>query len=754
MKPLYCNRVILFLLVLLLNKLTHAHNGTIQGYVNDKDNSSAVEGALVELVESNISTITNQFGRYIFTDLPEGNYTLNISSLGFKTLTEKVIVSNTETSEIRSFIEQTPIELDAVTIQNKSQNGNNTVTALDIKLRPVENAQDILRLVPGLFIAQHAGGGKAEQIFLRGFDIDHGTDISVNVDGIPVNMVSHSHGQGYADLHFVIPETINSFDFEKGPYNAQYGDFTTAAFVNFKTANTIDKSMVKVSAGQFNTARTLLMLDLLNNDKLQSAYIAGEYYISDGPFTSPQDFVRLNLFGKYHTKLGDDKILSFTLSTFKSQWNASGQIPLRAIESNDIDRFGAIDDTEGGFTGRTNVNLEFTKLLNNKSSFKNQLYYSRYNFELYSNFTFFLEDSINGDMIKQKEKRNLYGFNSIYNNEGRIGSIKVNSKIGFGLRYDQVLENELSHVADRSILLDRLAYGNIYQTNISVFISETFQVTERLSVNASARIDHFNFAYDDLIDSVYNYTSVDDNIPTFKLNFDYQLNQNLLFYLHNGKGFHSNDTRVVTAQNAIQTLPAAYGSDLGLKLKPYKNLILNPAVWILYLDQEFVYVGDAAVVEAGGKTLRKGFDLSARLQITNWLFMDADINYTLGEAISEPENANFIPLAPDLTSIGGLTFKLKSGINGSFRYRYMDDRPANEDGSVIAEGYLVNDLILNYTQKKYEFGIEIQNLFDVEWNEAQFDTESRLQFEEEAVSELHFTPGTPLFMKGSFSYFF
>jgi len=754
MKPFNHYKLIILFTFLLLTKFSNAHNGTIQGYVNDSENSSAIEGALIELIETHTTTITNQFGLYTFTDLPEGNYTISISSLGFKTITEKVIVSNTQTTTLRSLLDQTPIELNAITIQNKNQSGNNTVTALDIKLRPMENAQDMLRLVPGLFIAQHAGGGKAEQIFLRGFDIDHGTDISVNVDGIPVNMVSHAHGQGYADLHFVIPETINSFDFEKGPYNAQYGDFTTAAYVNFKTANTIDKSMVKVSAGQFNTARTLLMLDLISNDKAQSAYVAGEYNISDGPFTSPQDFVRLNLFGKYHTKIGDDKMLSVTLSTFKSQWNASGQIPLRAIESGEIGRFDAIDDTEGGFTGRTNVNFEFTKLLNNKSSFRNQFYYSRYNFELYSNFTFFLEDSINGDMIKQKEKRNIYGYNSIYNNESRLGSVNVNSKIGFGLRYDQVLENELSHVAERTILLDRLAYGNIYQTNANVFISETFQLTKKFALNAAARIDFFNFAYDNLLDSTYKYTSVDDNIPTFKINFDYQLNQNVLLYSHNGKGFHSNDTRVVTAQNAIQTLPAAYGSDLGIKFKPYKNLILNPAVWILYLEQEFVYVGDAAVVEAGGKTLRKGFDLSARLQITNWLFLDADINYTLAEAIGEPEFANFIPLAPDLTSIGGLTFKLKSGINGSLRYRYMDDRPANEDGSVIAEGYFVNDLVLNYTQKKYEFGIEIQNLFNVDWNEAQFDTESRLQFEPEPISELHFTPGTPFFVKGSFSFYF
>ncbi len=755
MKTFYTiKKYFLFIFLILSCAFTFAHNGSIKGYVYDSETQQPLPGAVVSIQSPALTTTTNEFGMYLFKDLPKGNYTVEIIYLSYESALIFAEVLDAETDEIKTFLLPTSIQLESVTIKSQQLNDRNTVSAIDIKLRPIGTTQDMLRLVPGLFIAQHAGGGKAEQIFLRGFDIDHGTDISVNVDGMPVNMVSHAHGQGYADLHFVIPETVNSFDFEKGPYAARYGDFVTAGFVNFNTSDAIDKSVIKLSYGQFNTARTLLLLDLLGNQTNQSAYIAGEYFISDGPFESSQDFIRMNIFGKYHAFIGKDKIIEFTLSNFKSQWNASGQIPTRAVEEGLINRFGSIDDHEGGFTGRTNANFEFTKLINNKSSIKNQVYYSRYNFELYSNFTFFLEDSVNGDMIKQKEKRNLYGYKSTYSGDGYLGSISVSTDAGFAIRHDQVLEDELSHVADRIILLDQLSFGNVYQTNANVYVSESFQFNEKFSATASLRFDHFNFAYDNLLDSNYIFEQVTDHIPTFKLQLNYQQNNNTLIYLHSGKGFHSNDTRVVIAENRLQTLPAAYGSDLGMKFKPYKNLILNPALWVLYLDQEFVYVGDAAIVEPSGKTLRRGFDLSARWQLYNWLFIDADLNYTVAHSIGQPEGENYIPLAPDLTSIGGISIKTKSGFSGSLRYRYMDDRPANEDGSVIAKGYFVNDLILNYEKEKYAVGIEIQNLFNVEWNEAQFDTESRLQDEPAPVSELHYTPGTPFFAKLSLSYFF
>lgn len=753
----YSLRLFILALICLCSIQLFANTGIIQGSILEKNSGQPIANALIVLQEQNLTATTNSFGNFTFTNLPVGNFNLDIIHIGYASFSVQTTVNNMSATVIAISLTEAPINLESVTVTGDVSHRQNTISSLDIKLRPTNNTQDLLRLVPGLFIAQHAGGGKAEQIFLRGFDIDHGTDISVNVDGIPVNMVSHAHGQGYADLHFVIPETVQSFDFLKGPYSEQYGDFATAGAINFNTADYITNNEVKISAGLFNTMRTLVMLNLpMTNTSTanKSAYIAAEYQVADGPFESPQDFNRTNIFAKYRAILNNASIISFSASTFNSSWNASGQIPQRAVDAGLIDRFGFIDDREGGSTSRSNVILKISKMLQPKTTFTNQIYFTDYRFELYSNFTFFLEDSVNGDMIKQKEHRALYGYNGTITRDRTLAGKSLTSLAGIGFRYDKVKEIELSHVAEREILLDRLAYGNIFQTNAFAYLNETLSLSDKLQVNAIVRYDMFNFAYDNLIDSVYDFKSVDDGILTYKLNFDYTINNTTAFYLYSGKSFHSNDTRVVVAQNALQTLPAAYGADFGMRVKPFKQLVLQPAVWILYLEQEFVYVGDAAIVEPSGATMRKGFDLSARLQIFNWLFVDADINYTLAEAIGSPEGENHIPLAAPLTSIGGINVQTQKGWSGSLRYRFMADRPANETASVIAEGYLINDFVINYATKKYTVGLEVQNIFNVEWNEAQFDTESRLQNEVMPVSELHFTPGVPFFAKGNFSILF
>lgn len=753
----YLKFIHLIITIIFSLKFVSAHSGSIEGIVYSSETHQILEGAAVELQGNNLSTVTNSFGKFLIQDLPAGEYFLEVSFLGYASQAMNVIVNEGITSKIDIELSLTNISLSDVTIQPESFSQSNSIKALDIKLRPVETSQDALRFVPGLFIAQHAGGGKAEQIFLRGFDIDHGTDISINVDGIPVNMVSHAHGQGYADLHFLIPETVSSIDFQKGPYDIHYGDFATAGNVNFNTYDVLDNSTIKISAGEFNTLRTVLLLNLINQtseNRKQTAYMAGEFYLSDGPFEASQDFIRSNYFGKYKTIFDDDKILELTLSTFKSQWNASGQIPQRAIEENVISRFGAIDTTEGGNTGRTNVNLEYTKLIDNATIIKNQFYYSRYNFELYSNFTFYLNDSINGDEIKQKEKRNLYGYKGSIIKESEFAGINLTQDYGLGFRYDQTIASELSHVKERAIFLNPIALGDINQSDYYLYASETFHLSEKFTAEAAARIDYFSFAYTNALDTIYSYKQVNTGVPSFKLNFDYVLNNSLSMYFYSGSGFHSNDSRVVVPQNGIEILPSAYGSDLGFKIKPYSKLIVSPAIWILYLEQEFVYVGDEAVLEPSGRTLRKGIDLSLRWEILKWLFADADVNFTNAQSLDATEGENYIPLAPDFTSIGGLTIKMQNGFSGSFRYRYLDERPANEDGSVMAEGYFVNDLVLDYSNTKFEIGIEIQNLFNVEWNEAQFDTETRLKGEIAPVSELHFTPGVPFYAKLNLSYFF
>src|SRR5690606_35208210 len=239
-----------------------------------------------------------------------------------------------------------------------------------------------------------------------------------------------------------------------------------------------------------------------------------------------------------------------------------------------------------------------------------------------------------------------------------------------------------------------------------------------------------------------------------KLNFIYSPNRDFQLFLKTGIGFHSNDTRVVVANGGEDILPAAYGADLGGIYKLTDNLIFNTALWALFLEQEFVYVGDAGVVEPSGKTERLGLDLGLRYQFNDWLFFDTDMTLTHARSTEDPDGQNHIPLAPDFTMAGGLSVNNLDGFSGGMRYRFIDDRPANEDNSIVAKGYFVTDFNANYSFKNITLGFVIENLFDVDWNETQFATTSRLQNEPQPVEEIHFTPGTPFSIKGTVSYRF
>ena len=535
-----------------------------------------------------------------------------------------------------------------------------------------------------------------------------------------------------------------------------YRNLATAGFVGFQTLNVLDENLVSLQFGQFNSYRGLAMLNLLKpsqQNESQHAYVAGEYYTSDGYFDSPQDFKRLSLFGKYSGSLGQGNYLSATISTFNSQWDASGQIPLRAIESGMIGFFGAIDSTEGGKTSRSNVNLQLSSTLNQNSWIKNQVFYSRYDFELYSNFTFFLEDSINGDQIRQKEDRNMFGYNGSYQRDDRFLNLGWQTELGLQYRQDLSNDNELSHTVDKTTTLEQLAYGDVNESNIGVFLNETVRISDWLTINAGLRFDHFIFSYKDQLTNLEG-KSVSDQIMSPKLNTYVRLSDKLQVFSSVGYGFHSNDTRVVITQPDAETLPRALGIDIGTVWKPIPRLLLTGTLWHLDLEQEFVYVGDAAIVEPSGRTERMGIEFSGRWQVLDWLYADIDMNLTKATSVHEPTNANYIPLAPRFSSIGGLTVQTKNNWSGSIRYRTLGDRPANEYNSVIAEGYTVIDALVTYRIKRYEFGINIDNVFDVRWREAQFDTESRLRNEVEPVSEIHFTPGTPFALRAHVSYHF
>lgn len=726
--PLFM-RFLVFFGFLILSFAVKAQSVT--GTVSD-EKGKALSDVLVRNLMSKSHAHTDSTGKFTL-DNTKAQDSIEISKESYQTKSMKV----TDSDLAVIFLDEKPFLLEEVTITN-SLKYLNTISKIDLEIQPISNSQDLLRKVPGLFIGQHAGGGKAEQIFLRGFDCDHGTDINVSVDGMPVNMVSHAHGQGYADLHFVIPETVDNIDFDKGSYFVDKGDFTTAGFVGFNTKNALQNSSLSFEGGQFDTFRTVALFNLLSKEN-QSAYFAGEYMMTDGYFDAPQNFNRINLFGKYSAKMNNGDKLALSVSHFKSQWDASGQIPDRAVNDGTISHFGAIDPNEGGNTGRTNFNLQYDARIDEDTHIKNTAYLSKYDFELYSNFTFFLNDALNGDQIKQKENRTIVGFQSEYNE-------KLNDKwlfkIGAGLRNDSDKDVELSHTLNRNTVLEYLSLGNVNQTNLFSYSSLDFTSGKWL-VNGGLRLDYFKFGYEDQLATTYTNQAQTKTIVSPKLNFLYTQNEKLQYFLKIGKGFHSNDTRVVVAQKGEKILPETYGADLGFNWKPFPRMIVNSAIWYLYLAQEFVYVGDEAVVEPSGKTQREGFDFGFRYQLTNWLFWNTDYTYTHARSIDEPKGNDYLPLAPVHTLMNGFSIKDLKGFSGSLRTRFLGDRPANEDNSVVAKGYCITDFSVNYQIRKVSLGINIDNIFNTKWKETQFLTESRLASESDPVEEIHFTAGTP-----------
>jgi len=727
--------------------MLYGHN-IIKGKVFCESTNSPLPGATIMLKGTTEGTTTDEWGNFtIDTDYDSG--TLIIMYIGY---TPQEIEFTSHNDFLVIGLKPDVVDLSTVSVCATKITPMVSIAMVDVNVRTVNSSQDVLRIVPGLFIAQHAGGGKSEQIFLRGFDTDHGTDINISVDGLPVNMVSQAHGQGYADLHWLIPELIREVDFGKGPYYADRGDFTTAGYVEFKTINVLDKNMIKLEAGQFNTFRTVGLFNLLGEEARKSgknAFVGMEYFMTDGPFDYPQNFNRLNFFARYNMVVDQNNMFTVTGSIFNSKWDQSGQVPQSEVDEGRISRWGSLDPSEGGNTQRYNISVKSFHQMNDGGVFNNLLYYTRYHFDLYSNFTFFLEDSINGDQIRQKEKRNLYGYKGSYVKSFSLAKENtIETNFGGGFRFDEIINSQLLNTKERYMILDTSNFGDIFETNINLFGQMTW-LKKKWMVNFGLRFDGFKFEYIDKTADVYVPETKFQNILSPKLNVAFNASNNVQIYAKLGQGFHSNDARVVTRTDSLPTLAKAYGADLGVNLKPASRVIINAALWYMYLESELVWSGDGGAWEPSGRTNRYGVDLSLRWQIVDWLFFDTDINYSIARFIDEPEDANYVPLAPIWTSTGGFTFRHPSGWSSSLRYRYMSDRPADETNEVTALGYGVVDFKLNYTYRKWTFGLSMENLLNTEWNEAQFAGDYRVTETAEPEYGLTFTPGTPFFFKAS-----
>ena len=611
----------------------------------------------------------------------------------------------------------------------------------DFELRPIGSVQDILRVTPGLVLVQHAGGGKANQYFLRGFDSDHGTDLALSIDGIPINMVSHAHGQGFADTNFIIPEVVERVQITKGPYFAYQGDLATSGAVNMVSRDSFEHSSAGAglvgSPGHGSAGYRGLAIASPRFDNGFKATFAAEIGRTNGPFDNPESWDRYKLFNKL-TYTTPTSTLTLSEMSYAGNWFGSGQIPDRAVQSGQVARFGSIDPDEGGNTARHQVGLFYRLFPTSSSQLDVMAYAGLYRFNLFSNFTLFLRDPDNGDEIQQVDRRVFYGGRFAYRVVHQLGRVSLDTTIGADFRGDDIhaaLWNTL-HRRPLAAVRD----SDIHETIMGAYFNEEIAPLRWLRLDLGGRADLITFAVDNLL------AGADPTAPTSGAGAAHQFSPKaslivtpierpsaqLDLYVNYGHGFHSNDVRGVFAQPPVTPLTRAVGEELGARARLFGRWDLSAALWRLHLDNETVWIGDEGTTEVGDATDRKGIELDTRFEITRWLAADLDLTFTQSRFSVGNANDSGLALAPKQTWAGGLSARrpLGPGIaRAGLRFFGIGDRPASDDGVLVAQGFTEVDLALGFRHRWFDLALGIENLLDGRYRSAQFATTSRLRTE-------------------------
>ncbi len=616
----------------------------------------------------------------------------------------------------------------------------------------VESPADVLRAVPGLVIAQHAGGGKADQYLVRGFDADHGTDVALAVDGVPVNLVSHAHGQGYADLHFLIPETVERIDLYKGPYFAEFGNLATAAAVQVRTRDFFDRSFVRVDGGSFDTGRIVFGLSPAGGDGRRfTGFLAGEARFTNGPFLNDQNFRRLNLAGRWRGRLTEAQTLAVTALGYDGRWNASGQVPARLVDSGELDPFGAVDPTEGGDTFKYQAAAQYA-LRRGAFSVLAQGYAMRYSMDLFSNFTFYEVDPERGDGIEQRDDRVGAGGHVQTIVPHRIAGLQAVFTGGLDLRRDAVDVGLLRQ--QERVTFDTIVDSTIAEGNAGAYVQEEMLVGTRLRALVGLRHDRFRF-------DVVNRAAADgpggvrsDSWfgPKASLIGTLLDDRSLSLFANYGRGFHSNDARAAVSSPTAEILPSALGWEVGVRKQIGHRAEVSAAWWHLDLEQEFTWVGDEGTTELSGATRRRGLEVEGRWQVATGLWLEADATRSTGHY---RDTGEAIARAPRFTMNASVVLTDRKGWGGQLRVRHVGDHPANESATATSLGFTAADLtVRRRLSSNWTLLATLDNMFNQEFREAQTWFASRLANEAEAVEDIHFTPGNPRALRVGLQYTF
>jgi hypothetical protein len=653
---------------------------------------------------------------------------------------------------------------DLIGIANTASEGEaNSEELLD---RPYLRRGELLEVVPGVVITQHSGDGKANQYFVRGFNLDHGTDFNITMDGQPVNFVTHAHGQGYADLNPIIPELVESLDYWKGPFFGQIGDLSTAGAAKFNFFNELPSGIATLGVGQHNYFHALLAdsIELRTPPDTSASKssklalppagrsvltYAAEYNYYDGPWDKEGNAQRINGFLKYFKEAGEDTY-SLTAMAYDADWDSTDQIPERLI-GNGIDRLGNVDDSASGNSSRYSLMGEWNRELSN-GRIHADAYVGAYQMDLFSNFTYFLDnpdtavdESITGNQFEQEDDRWFVG--GEIRREWDYGTNNTFT-VGFQTRNDIINGIGLYNTADTD-RLSTVRVDDVTESSAGIYATAEHHVNDWFRIEPGLRADGFYFDVDS--DDPANSGTDTDGIISPKLNLTFGPWADTEYYASAGTGFHSNDARGVTITqdpvtgapvDSVDPLVRTYGFELGARTSAVRDVTSTLAFFYLHSDSELLYVGDAGTSEAGPATERYGVEWSTYWNPNEWLTIDNEVTWSQGKLLGVGDD-NEIPGSVPFTLNTGITFGKAEGFYGSLRSRFFSERPLTEDGSQNSRPSWQVNARVGFRKNDWEIALDCLNLLDRDDNDIEYYYESRLKTELVGVEDVHLHPAEP-----------
>jgi len=620
------------------------------------------------------------------------------------------------------------------------------VSQEELQQRPLLRTGEVLETVPGLVATQHSGSGKANQYFLRGFNLDHGTDFATFVDAMPVNMRSHGHGQGYTDLNFIIPELIGELEYKKGSYYADVGDFGATGAAHIYTAHHLEQQRIEVGLGEDGFQRFLATGDI---DMGQGDFIYGvEAQRYDGPWTGlNEDVNKTNVWLKQQWQ-GENFYHSLQLMMYKNRWNSADQIPQRAVDQGIIDELGSIDNSLGGESSR--YSLSFQSRYQTQYGFlKANLYIIDYNMNLWSNFSYFTDPD--GDQFKQIDDRTIYGWDLSFSVNSTLAGIPQTNTFGSQLRYDDIDKVGLQRSANREVN-EPIRIDSVKQYSASLYWENTLVWSESFRTVIGVRYDDFSFQVDPLAAATQDSLQVNggkqtDHISTAKFSAIYQPNDTVEIYASAGQGFHSNDARGTTTTqdpNSGELIQPAdpivktFGYEVGLRSFLTEKLNASIALWHLSIDSELLFIGDEGSTEdTGVGSKRRGLELTSYYQLNDQLSIDFEAAFTDAKLNKSINGSDKIPGAQKQVFSAGINYRINERWYTHLRVRKFGDYPLDDNQS--ADGStMVNVRSAYQFSPQLSVKIDVLNLFNSDDHDVEYFYESQLPGESAPVADRHY----------------